>query len=214
MLSNIKGVIFDLDGTIVDSMWVWSQIDIDYLKKKGHAVPNDLKNDIEHLSFYQTAVYFKNRFKIEDSVDEILSDWHHAAFHHYANNVKLKSGVKTFLRYLKDNKIKIALATSNSISLLEACLKNNGVYDYFDSITITDEVAKGKDCPDIYLLAAKKLNIKPEYCLVFEDILPAMKSAKKANMRVIGIKDDLCLEPISEILKYCDKYIFSFTELL
>ncbi|NRT54268.1 beta-phosphoglucomutase-like phosphatase (HAD superfamily) [Clostridium beijerinckii] len=96
MLSNIKGVIFDLDGTIVDSMWVWSQIDIDYLKKKGHAVPNDLKNDIEHLSFYQTAVYFKNRFKIEDSVDEILSDWHHAAFHHYANNVKLKSGVKLF----------------------------------------------------------------------------------------------------------------------
>ncbi|WP_026885246.1 HAD family hydrolase [Clostridium beijerinckii] len=214
MLTNIKGVIFDLDGTLVDSMWVWSQIDVDYLRRKGHTLPDDLRNDIEHLSFYQTAVYFKNRFKIEDSVDEILNDWHNAAFHHYANNVKLKLGAKDFLKYLKDNEIKIALATSNSIPLLEVCLKNNGVYDYFDSITITDEVAKGKDCPDIYLLAAKKLNINPENCLVFEDIFPAMQSAKKANMKVVGIKDDSCLEPTSNILKYCDKYINSFTELL
>jgi HAD superfamily hydrolase (TIGR01509 family) len=214
MLTNIKGVIFDLDGTLIDSMWIWSQIDIDYLKIKGHSMPEDLRNEIAHLSFYQTAVYFKQKFNIKDSLDQILNDWHQMAFNHYANNVKLKSGVKDFLDYLKSRKIKIALATSNSIPLLEVCLKNNGIYDYFDSITITDEVSKGKDFPDIYLLAAKKLNINPEDCLVFEDILLAIRSAKAANMKVIAVKDDECLDSSEDILKYCDKYITSFIELL
>ena len=214
MLTNVKGVIFDLDGTLVDSMWIWSQIDIEYLKIKGHSLPDDLRNEITHLSFYQTAIYFKNRFNIDDSIDDILNAWHKMAFDHYANNVKLKAGVKDFLIYLKSQKIKIALATSNSLPLLEVCLKNNNIYDYFDSITITDEVAKGKDCPDIYLLAAKKLNINPKNCLVFEDILSAIKSAKAANMKVIAVKDDECLDSKEKILKYADKYIESFLELL
>lgn len=214
MLTNIKCAIFDLDGTLVDSMWVWSQIDIDYLKIKGYSLPNDLKNEITHLSFYQTAVYFKQRFNINDSIDKILSDWHNMAFNHYSNNVKLKLGVKDFLHHLKSNKIKIALATSNSIPLLEACLKNNGIYDYFDAITTTDEVTNGKNCPDVYLLASKKLNIDPENCLVFEDILPAIKGAKAANMKVIAIKDDECSDSKEDMLKYADKYIESFLELL
>jgi HAD superfamily hydrolase (TIGR01509 family) len=214
MLTNIKGAIFDLDGTLVDSMWVWSQIDIDYLKIKGCSLPNDLKDEIAHLSFYQTAVYFKERFNINDSIDKILSDWHNMAFTHYANNVKLKLGVKDFLHYLKSNKIKIALATSNSIPLLDACLRNNEIYDCFDSITTTDEVANGKNFPDVYLLASKKLNIDPENCLVFEDILPAIKGAKAANMKVIAVRDDDCSDSKEEILKYADKYIESFLELL
>ena len=167
MLTNIKGVIFDLDGTLVDSMWVWTQIDVDYLRMKGHSMPKNLRNEIVHLSFSQTAVYFKEKFNLDDSIEKISEDWHDMAFNHYSNNVKLKLGVKDFLNMLKSLKIKIALATSNSIPLLEACLKNNEIYDYFDSITTTDEVSTGKDCPDVYLLAANKLGIHPKDCLVF-----------------------------------------------
>lgn len=214
MLTNIKGVIFDLDGTLVDSMWVWSQIDVDYLKIKGFSMPDDLKNEISHLSFRQTAIYFKEKFSLHDSIDEILNDWHMMAFNHYANNVKLKPGVLRFLDYLKSSKIKIALATSNSIPLLEACLKNNGIYDYFDSITTTDEVSNGKNCPDVYWLAAKKLELDPESCLVFEDILPAIKGAKAANMKVIAVNDNECSDSKENILKYADKYIDSFIDLL
>lgn len=214
MLANIKGTIFDLDGTLVDSMWVWSQIDIDYLKTKGYSIPEDLRSEISHLSFSQTAVYFKERFNLDDSIDEILDDWHTMAFNHYSNNVKLKLGVKDFLNHLKDSYIKIGLATSNSVPLLEACLKNNGIYDYFDSITTTDEVSNGKNCPDVYLLAADKLGIKPKDCLVFEDILPAIRGAKAANMKVIAVQDDECLNSKEELLKYADKYIHSFSELL
>lgn len=214
MLTNIKGVIFDLDGTLVDSMWVWSQIDVDYLQMKGHSMPDDLRNEIEHLSFQQTAVYFKKRFNIDDSIKKILIDWHNMAFNHYSNNVKLKLGVKEFLDHLKSLNIKIALATSNSIPLLESCLKNNGIYAYFDSITTTDEVTKGKNFPDVYLLAATKLGINPEDCLVFEDILPAMQGAKAANMKVIAVNDYECSAPKDELLKYADKYIDSFLDLL
>lgn len=214
MLDNIKGVIFDLDGTLVDSMWVWTQIDIDYLKMKGHQMPSDLRDNIVHLSFSQTASYFKERFNINDSKDKILEDWHNMAFDHYSNNVKLKIGVKKFLQKLKDKKIKIALATSNSVPLLEACLKNNKIYEYFDAFTTTDEVSNGKDCPDVYLLAANKINIAPENCLVFEDILPAVQGAKAANMKVIAVQDDESLDSKEILTKYADKYIESFTELL
>ena len=214
MLNDIKAAIFDLDGTLVDSMWVWSQIDVEYLKTKGYSLPENLRNEISHLSFSQTATYFKKEFNIEDSIEKILEDWHNMAFNHYSTNVKLKLGVKDFLNYLKSFKIKIALATSNSIPLLEACLKNNEIYEYFDSITITDEVSNGKDFPDVYLLAASKLDVNPKDCLVFEDILPAVKGAKAANMKVIAVKDDECLDSKEDLLKYADRYIHSFLELL
>ena len=214
MLNDIKGAIFDLDGTLVDSMWVWTQIDIDYLKMKGYSMPENLRSEIVHLSFSQTAIYFKEKFNLNDSIEEISEDWHNMAFNHYSNNVKLKLGVRDFLNNLKSFKIKIALATSNSIPLLEACLKNNGIYDYFDSITTTDEVSNGKDSPDVYLLAANKLGISPKDCLVFEDILPAIQGAKAANMKVIAVKDDECLDSKEDLLKYADKYIHSFEELL
>jgi HAD superfamily hydrolase (TIGR01509 family) len=144
----------------------------------------------------------------------ILNDWHSMAFNYYAKNVKLKSGVQDFLNHLRSNKIKIALATSNSIPLLEVCLKNNGIYDYFESITTTDEVANGKNFPDVYLLAAKKLGLEPKDCLVFEDILPAIHGAKAANMKVVAVKDEECLDSREELLKYADAYIDSFLDLL
>ena len=75
MFTNIKGAIFDLDGTLVDSMWIWEQIDIDYLNEKGYEMPQNLKDEINHLSFQETAVYFKNRFHLDDSLDEIMNAW-------------------------------------------------------------------------------------------------------------------------------------------
>lgn len=214
MLENIKGAIFDLDGTLVDSMWVWSKIDIDYLESKGHALPENLNSEICHLSFTQTAIYFKERFSLSDSIDTILKDWNNMAYNHYSENVKLKDGVNEFLDKLKQNNIKIALATSNSVPLLEACLKNNGIYDYFDSITTTDEVSNGKNCPDVYLLAAKKLNVNPKNCIVFEDILPAIKGAKAADMTVIAVSDKHSLNDLDEIINHSDKYINSYFELI
>lgn len=214
MFNNIKGVIFDLDGTLIDSMWVWDQIDIEYLSEKNLEVPKNLNDEIGHLSFNQVAVYFKERFKLKDSLDEIKQRWSDMAYYHYSTDIKLKEGVVEFLKFLKESNIKIGLATSNSHDLLEVVLKNNNIYDYFDAITITDEVSVGKHEPDVYLLAAKKLNVSPSECLVFEDIVQAIKGAKKAEMKVIGVADSRNIDDRDEIISLTDKFITNFNEMI
>lgn len=214
MLTNIKAAIFDMDGTIVDSMWVWDKIDIDYLS--GHKLdkPEDLKDEIAHLSYDEVAVYFKDRFKLPYTVDEIKKHWNDMAYTEYETNVKLKCGVEEFFKILKENNIKIALATSNSKILLEACLKGNGIYEYFDVITTTNEVSRGKDFPDVYLLTAERLGVAPEECIVFEDILPAVKGAKAANMKVVGIHDEHSKRQHEEMKKEADLFILEYNELI
>ncbi len=213
-MNNFKAVIFDLDGTLIDSMEVWSKIDEEYLGFFGHEVPKNLQEEITHLTLTETANYFKDKFKIQDSTQEIISTWNTMALHHYSNNIELKDGVIPFLKSLKDKGLKIALATSNSVPLLEAVLNNTGIYHFFDAITTTEEVKKSKDNPDIYLLSADKLNVNPKECLVFEDIVQAVKGAKLSGATVYAIYDKSSEHQKEELEKLADKYIFSFNELL
>ncbi len=203
-----------MDGTLIDSMWVWSKIDEEYLKKKNIQLPNDLKKDIEHMSFSEVAQYFKDRFNITDSIEEIQNEWNEMAFYQYAHKVKLKPGAKEFLTLLRSRGIKIALATSNSKSLTEVALKKNDIYHFFDSITTTDEVLRGKDFPDVYLLAAEKLSIAANNCVVFEDILPAIKGAKAAGMTVIGVHDAYSEYQKDDIINLSDMYIYKYVDLI
>lgn len=213
-MDNIQAVIFDLDGTLIDSMGIWAQIDKEYLSKFGYDVPDNLQEEITHLTLTETAIYFKNNFNIDSSIEDIISTWHEMAFYHYSNTIKLKDSVVEYLNLLKQKGLKIALATSNSIPLLEATLKKNNIYHFFDSITTTEEVKKSKDNPDIYLLSAKKLNVDPNNCLVFEDIVQAVKGAKLAGMKVFAIYDKASENQKEALINIADKYILSFNELL
>ena len=213
MLTNIKAAIFDLDGTLIDSMWVWGKIDEDYYKNRNMVLPSNLKSQIEHLSFDDTAQYFKTNFGILDTIEEIKKEWIDFAYVEYLNNVKLKPGVVEFLSLLKTLNIKIGLATSSSTALLEAVLQANGIYHFFDSITLTDEVSRGKSFPDVYLLAAEKLGVTPAECIVFEDILPAVKGAKAAGMKVIGVYDDFSKLDRDDIINHADMYIIEYHEI-
>ncbi|MBE6055181.1 MAG: HAD family phosphatase [Clostridium sartagoforme] len=213
-MDNFKAVIFDLDGTLIDSMGIWAQIDEEYLSSYGYEVPSNLQEEITHLTLTETANYFKERFNIEDKTENIISTWHSMALHHYSNNIRLKDNVVEFLDKLKKMGIKIALATSNSVPLLEATLRNNGIYDYFDAISTTEEVKKSKDNPDIYLLSAEKLNTNPKECLVFEDIVQAVKGAKLAGMTVYAIHDKSSEHQKDELMSLADRYILDYKELL
>ncbi|MGL4450959.1 MAG: HAD family hydrolase [Sarcina sp.] len=217
MINNMKAAIFDLDGTLIDSMGIWVQIDIDYIDEIGHSGKVDfveLKQEINHLSYRGTAEYFKNRFNLDKSVDEICARWHDMAYEKYSKDVKLKEGVFEFLTHLKNSGIKIGLATSNSIELAIACLEANGVLDLFESITITGEVSRGKNFPDVYLLSAQRLGIEPKDIVVFEDIPIALEGAKKGNFKVIGVYDSYCAHHEQEMIAKSDKFIKSYTELL
>lgn len=213
MFTDVQAVIFDLDGTLIDSMWIWDKIDTDYLTELGFEKPNNLKDEICHLSFEQTACYFKDKFKISTSINDIMNTWHNMAYNHYKNTIKLKEGVIEFLNILKEKNIKIALATSSSPKLLEVSLKSNGIYDFFDVITTTDEVDRGKDYPDIYLLSAKKLSVAPENCIVFEDILPAVKGALSAGMKVVAIYDEASHNQTELLKSHSSKFIYNYSDL-
>lgn len=214
ILKNIDGAIFDMDGTLLDSMGMWDSIDKEYLENRGIPVPENLKIEIEHLSFRETAEYFKSRFNISDCIEVIEKDWYNMAFNKYAENKMIKPHAKNFLKLLKSRNIKIALATSNYRETSIAALKRNNIYELFDAITTTQEVPRGKDFPDIYILASKKMGICPEKCVVFEDSLSAIKAAREANMYVIAVKDKYCPHDWQCIVEHSDAGITDFSEII
>lgn len=202
-----------MDGTLIDSMWVWNTIDSKYLERRGLSVPSELRDEIIHLSFEETALYFKNKFNLPDSIEEIVNEWNSLAYVEYANNVNLKPYAKEYLTMLKAKGIKLAIATSNCTMLLETVLKRHGIYELFDAITTTDEVERGKNFPDVYLLTAKKLSVKPSQCIVFEDILPAIIGAKAAGMTVVGVHDSYSEYQRTDIINKADIYIKGYQEI-
>lgn len=214
MFQDIKAAIFDMDGTLIDSMWVWEKVSIEYLKSRNISIPKNLNESLAHLTFEESAKYFKNKFNLKDDIYTIMGEWNHMAYNEYNSNVKLKKGALDFLMALKNKGIKLGLATSNCDMLLKIALKSNGIFDIFDCITTSDEVNKSKEFPDVYLLCARRLNVDPKHCIVFEDILPAVRGAKSAGMKVVGVHDVYAQNQQKEIMQNADFYILEYNELI
>ena len=184
---KIKGAIFDLDGTLLESVHVWRQLDVDFLGKHGYETPGDYADVISAMSFQEAAEYTVQRFSLSATPTEVMEEWNQMAKDAYAKEVPLKQGTRRVLDWFARQGIPMGVATSNISILYEPCLKRNGVYDYFESFTETQEVGKGKEFPDIYITESKKLRCRPEECLVFEDIIPALKAARAGGFVSIGV---------------------------
>ena len=213
MLQDIKAVLFDLDGTLVDSMWMWKDIDIEFLNKYGLEFPEDLQDCIEGMSFSETAVYFKDRFKLDLSLDQIKDEWNQMAWYKYTHEVPLKEGALKLLQYLKEHNIKAGIATSNSRELVDLVIQKLGIESYFHSVRTSCEVERGKPYPDIYLLVAKDLGVNPEQCIVFEDVLAGIMAGKSAGAKVCAVYDAHSEKDTKAKKELADYYIESFLEL-
>ncbi len=213
MLKDIKAIIFDLDGTIVDSMWIWKQIDIDYLAKRNIELPENLQKSIEGKSFTETATYFKETFKLMDTVDQIKEEWLAMATDYYRNKIDLKEGAKEFIHLIKSKDIKLGLGTSNSRELALEVLKKHDLYKHFDTIRTSCEVAKGKPHPDVFLKVAEDLQVNPQECIVFEDTYAGVLAASRAGMRVIAVSDELAIPDKEEICELAENYIENYINI-
>lgn len=210
MLKNTDAVIFDLDGSLVDSMWMWKAIDIEYLGKFGIPLPEDLQSKIEGMSFSETAVYFKEHFHIPDSLEKIKNDWNRMAWDKYEKEVPLKPGIPEFLEGCSKHGIKLGIATSNSRQLVENIVSVHKLRDYFSCIMTGCDVEHGKPSPDIYLAVADALKVDPKRCLVFEDIIPGIQAGKNAGMKVCAVEDAYSLQEKESKQALADYYINDF----
>lgn len=213
-LNEYKGVIFDLDGTLIDSMGVWGQIDIDYLGRFGITPPKGLQSRIAGMSFLETAEYFKANFGIEDSIETILSTWEEMSIEAYEKTIDLKPGAIDILRYLKEQGIPAAIATSNGKRMVEAFLTTRGLKDYFSAVITSECVTRGKPNPDVYLIAAESLKVDPSDCLVLEDIPEGILAGRRAGMTVISVKDRFSVPKEAEKRRLSQKLIRDFRELI
>ncbi|MGO5052277.1 HAD family hydrolase [Lachnospiraceae bacterium LCP25S3_G4] len=213
MLNNIEAVIFDLDGTLVDSMWIWPAVDDLFLKKYSLVMPEDFHKTMEGMSYTETSVLFKETFHLPQTIQEIQKEWEIMTLKKYTEEVPLKRGVKEFLISMKQQGIKLGIATSNSKVLVDATLKARGVEHYFNSVRTACEVGAGKPAPDVYLKVAADLEVDPTKCLVFEDVPNGILAGKNAGMKVCAVADEFSKPQEEKKKKLAHYFIQDFDDL-
>lgn len=214
MLEQIEAVIFDLDGTLVDSMWIWPEVDIQYMKKYNLTPPASFHKDIEGRSYTETAQYFLDTFpSLSCTVEDVKKEWVEMTYTLYATKVPLKPGAEEFLKDMREQGILLGIATSNARELVDITLKALHIREFFSAVRTSCEVAAGKPAPDVYLKVAEDLHVSPQKCLVFEDVVNGIEAGKNAGMRVCAVDDAFTRPDEAEKREKADYFIRDYCEI-
>lgn len=203
----IAGAIFDLDGTILDSMPIWDSAAEIFLNSIGIEAEPGLGKIMFTMSMSKGAEFLKDRYSLDLNVDEIMAGINHTIEDFYYYQVQLKEGAGRFLKEMKQAGIKVTAATSSDRQVVERALERLDVIGYFNSIFTCTEIGAGKEKPDIYLAAAEHMGSLPKDIWVFEDALHAIRTAKSAGFRTVGVYDASGIENQDEIKRICDIYL-------
>lgn len=185
----IRGVIFDFDGVIYDSTYIWNNIGEIYLRSKGKIPEKNLPEKIKNMNLDMSSEYFRKNYNFKTSSEKIKSEILKIFEKTYVYDTKLKQGVLNLLEKLKKLNIKMIIASSSEKSLVEKSLKINKIGYFFEKIITCTEVGKNKDYPDIYEKSLDFLGLEKNEVVVFEDAIHAIKTCKKEGFTVIGVKD-------------------------
>lgn len=210
---TVRALLFDMDGSLMDSMWVWKAIDVEYLGRFGTVRPEKLQEAIGGASMYETALFFKERFGIPDPPEKMVDDWNKMAWDKYTHEVYPKPGAVDLLEEAASRGVRCAICSSNSRELVEQVVKSRGMEEYFQCIVTGNEVRHGKPAPDIYLRASQELNIASAACVVFEDIVDGIQAGRSAGMRVVAIADDISSSQEQDKRRLADAYVEDFRDI-
>lgn len=207
---NLKGAIFDMDGTLLNSMHVWYTLASTYLCSRGIAPKAGVDSDCKHMSMNQAAEYLRTNYGLTDSSETIANGVNKIIEHQYFEVFEAKAGVPETLSAMKNAGVRMCIATASDRYLAEAALKRLGLLDYFEAVFTCTEVGWGKDTPKIFEDALAFLGTNKDNTIIFEDALYAVKTAKDAGFKVAAIADDSAADSWDEIVSLSDYQILSY----
>lgn len=209
---KVKGAIFDLDGTLLDSMWLWQNICDDYLAENGFSAQGMLSEEFRTMSLDKSSEYIRVAFNLDKTAEQIYDEIMGMAACHYEQSLKLKDGAEELLKKLAEKGVKMCIASAGMRSLVEAAVKRTGIDKYISEIFTCSEVGAPKTEPDVFLKAIQYLGSSPEETLVFEDSLLAIATAKKIGCKTVGVYDASAEDTAEQIIALSDVYLKSFDE--
>ena len=205
--------IFDMDGTLVDSMVFWRNLAGEYLARQGVGqVPPEIIEAIRPMTMSQSAALFQKEFGLKDSPEQICAQMNAMMEEHYRRDIPLKPGTAQYLRALHKRGVRMCVASATDEELMRACLARLGVAEYFAFLLSCEQVGAGKDRPDVYLEAARRLGAPPKEIAVYEDALYAAQTARAAGFWIVGVYEECTREKWPAVQAVSDEYIQDWRE--
>ena len=211
---EFEACIFDLDGTLLDSIGVWVDIDVEFLGKRGVPFTEAYGRATATMRMREAADYTVRLYQLEENADDIMAEWMDMAKDRYANQIGLIPYAREFLLELRAKGVPMGIATMGKKELYQPALERNGIAELFDVIVDADMVSTGKESPEIFLKTAELLGVDPKKCMVFEDTLAGLRSAASCEFITVGMLDKENAENHEEIEKLCDATAFDFRKFL
>lgn len=213
-LKNLKGIIFDMDGTLIDSMQMWENIASDYLKLKGYQPKADLGGILKNMSLEQGTVYVIEKYAMKETMEEILEGINVLAIEKYEKEIQAKEGVIELIQTLAEKQIAMCVATASDSRLARLCLERIGILQYLKGVFTCGDIGVGKDDPRLFEYALDKLGTPKNVTYVFEDSLYALETARNAGFHVVAVYDESSKKDENALKERADVYIRSIKELL
>ena len=190
---NIKGAIFDMDGTLVDSLmlWdiLWEEFGTKYLNGVKFVPDKEADKAIRTMPLREAMEYLHECCGVGESGYDLFVTASEVFRNFYANRVTLKEGAKEFLEYLYDKGVKMCVASATDPDLVQVSMEHCGIEQYFSKLFSCSQLGKGKDQPDLYLMAREYLGTPLEETWVFEDAFVALNTASNIGMPTVGVYD-------------------------
>ncbi len=212
---GVRAAVFDLDGTLIDSMEIWREVDEAFFARRGMPVPDGYQEAIAHLGFAECAAFTRKHYLPAERCEDMIEEWRALSLARYnaADGARyFKPGAVSLLRLLRGAGVRLCVATASSPEFYLPVLRAGGAEELFDAYATVAEAGKNKSFPAVFLLAAEKLNVPPSSCVVFEDNLTALRAAKAAGMQAAAVLDGQPPEALAALRAEADEFIASFEE--